>query len=86
MPCPLNLASTKVPNEQGITWLHALLCLLRGGNGTNSEISINKMRSCAVSTSKIEKMKCTIKTHRAAVDFDKSFCKAKVVVKKEKVD
>ena len=44
------------------------------------------MRPCVVSALKIEKMKRTVKTHRAAVDFDKSFCKAKVVVKKEKVD
>ena len=38
------------------------------------------MRPCVVSALKIEKMKRTVKTHRAAVDFDKSFCKAKVVV------
>ena len=59
---------------------------IEGENGTNGEISLDKMKPCAVSASKIEKMKCTIKTHRAAVDFDKCFCKAKVVLKKEKID
>ena len=59
---------------------------IKGDNGTNGEISLDEMRPCAVSTSKIEKMKHTVKTHRAAADFDKSFCKAKVVVKREKVD
>ena len=50
---------------------------IEGENGTNGEISLDEMKPCAVSTSK--------KTHRAAIDFDKSFCKAKVVVKIEKV-
>ena len=59
---------------------------IEGENGTNGEISLDEMRPYTVSASKIEKMRRTIKTHRAAVDFDKSFCKAKVVGKKEKVD
>ena len=58
---------------------------IEGENGTNGEISLDEMKPCAVSASKIEQMRRTVKTHRAAIDFDKSFCKAKVVVKIEKV-
>ena len=56
-----------------------------GTNGTNGEISLDEMKPCAVSASKIEQMRRTVKTHRAAIDFDKSFCKAKVAVKIEKM-
>ena len=58
---------------------------IEGENGTNGEISLDEMKPCAVSASKIEQMRRTVKTHRAAIDFDKSFCKAKAVVKIEKV-
>jgi hypothetical protein len=57
---------------------------IEGENGTKGEISLNEMKPCAVSASKIEQMRRTVKTHRAAIDFDKFFCKAKVVVKREK--
>ena len=59
---------------------------IEGGNRTNGKISLDKVKLCMVSASKIEQMRHTVKTHHAAVDFDKSFCKAKVVVKVEKVD
>jgi hypothetical protein len=56
-----------------------------GENGTKGEISLNEMKPCAVSASKIEQMRrSTVKTHGAAIDFDKFFCKAKVLVKNEK--
>ena len=47
-------------------------------------ISVDEMKPCAVSASRIERMKMTVKAHRAAIDFDKSLCSCTVRVKKEK--
>ena len=47
-------------------------------------ISVDEMKPCAVSAStRIERMKMTVKAHRAAIDFDKSLCTVTVRVKKE---
>ena len=43
-----------------------------------SKITIGELKPCAVSAKKIEQMKKLVRTHRAAFDFDQSFCSAAV--------
>ena len=47
----------------------------------NSSLSVDEVKPCAVSASRIEQMKQMYRTHRAAFDFDHAFCKIEVVVK-----
>ena len=46
-------------------------------------LSIEEMKPCAASASKIEQMKQKVRTHRAAIDFDTKFCEATVHLKME---
>lgn len=48
------------------------------GNEPISDISFEELKPCAMSPQKIETMKQKVRTHRAALDFDLSFCKAGV--------
>ena len=43
-----------------------------------SKITIGELKPCAVLAQKIEQMKKLVQTHRAAFDFDQSFCSAAV--------
>ena len=43
-------------------------------NQSAVNISLEELQPCAVSAQKIEQMKQKVRTHRAAFDFDKSFC------------
>jgi hypothetical protein len=46
-------------------------------------LSIEEMKPCAASASKIEQMKQKVRTHRAAIDFDTKFYEATVHLKME---
>ena len=48
------------------------------GNEPISDISFEELKPCAMSAQKMETMKQKVRTHRAALDFDLSFCKAGV--------
>jgi len=49
-------------------------------------INVDGLKSCAVEKGRIDRMKKIIKTHRAAVDFDKGFCNVRVTYDVEGID
>jgi len=47
------------------------------------EFELDALKPQAASASKIEQLKEKVRSHRAALDFDTSFCKATVCIKEE---
>ena len=47
--------------------------------GTDPFLSLEELKPCAISGQNIEKMKDKFRTHRAAFDFDRSFCLITVI-------
>jgi hypothetical protein len=43
---------------------------------------ISELKPCSMSSSKIEQMKEKVRTHRAALDFDRNFCEVRIKVEK----
>ncbi len=46
-------------------------------------ITVNELKPCAIDANRIEKMRCNVRVHRAAIDFDRAFCEATVRIKRE---
>ena len=46
-------------------------------------ITVNEMKPCAIAVGRIKRMHSSVKVHRAAIDFDRAFCKATVRIQRE---
>jgi hypothetical protein len=49
----------------------------------NEFARLSELKPCSISASKIEQMKEKVRTHRAALDFDRNFCEVKFKVEKD---
>jgi hypothetical protein len=54
-------------------------------SGSVVNLFLNELKPCAISAKKIEQMKQKVRTHRAAFDFDQSFCSVAAVEFEEKI-
>ena len=60
---------------------YLLLAVSAGKENTeNIEVDIRELKPCAISAQKIEQMKEKVRYHRAAIDFDTSFCNVSVKI------
>ena len=58
-----------------------LLAVSEGKDSTESiGVDIRELKPCAISAQKIEQMKQKVRCHRAAIDFDTSFCRVSVKI------
>ena len=58
-----------------------LLSVSDGKDCTESiEVDVGELKPCAISAQKIEQMKQKVRCHRAAIDFDTSFCRVSVKI------
>ena len=54
---------------------YLLLAVNEGKESTeNIEVDIRDLKPCTISAQKIEQMNQKVRCHRAAIDFDTSFC------------
>ena len=81
----LNLKRVRKKSRRAREYMVAYFLLSINGASTGAaseighQVSIEELKACAVSAQKIEQMKKMVRTHRAALDFDQSFCLAAAV-------